>query len=421
MTKEQEQINMTSQIKQSRIKQQIKIEGNLRCIIITMLFGTSFLLAGESRTPEKINAIVGDKNTVSITPTKEILLSNTKMLPILCEIINGKPISPQDKEKWLEIFSQYNTTLFEKYKTSNFNFPEPDRTTFYINANKMAIISPLKHGGWPFISTLRLYVLDELKTMIEKDNDPFVVYCSIFPALYRGENEYAAKSFDELMETEPALAKNTIMWSYKYYRHSGQKVEWIVDYYTDKEMPDKIQNIADILDISGSREEILLKAELLENIKKYTEAETCYKEIEKRYNYLGDLVGFYQRNLDNLDNSGIPFQQQYNKLKNRCFPNGMKEVKKDSFQGAPLKGVIFNSENRRTLRLKLPKGTIIVALNGYLVENVEQYDFISEGAGKGKRLSLIYWNNNEYVAKEIPVKDRPFGVPLENYTYENSK
>jgi len=131
----------------------------------------------------------------------------------LKKIRAGRELTAEEKAKCNTAHQQYFDDLCVKNETPlNTQFPEKDRTDYYIYSVKMSIIDFNTHGGWPFQSDLRLMVLSGLKKRIEENNDPFVVFCSIFPALDAGEQEYAAQSFNKLLKADVFLADLAGQW-----------------------------------------------------------------------------------------------------------------------------------------------------------------------------------------------------------------
>ena len=136
----------------------------------------------------------------------------------LKKIRAGQELSEDEREKCNKAFAAYFDKLCVKNEVqTNLEFSEKDRTDFFINAVKMSIIAPDTHGGWPFRSDLRLIALGGLKKRLEENYDPFIAFCTIFPALDAGDQEYAGKAEKKLMETDRFLAVLVSKWLVKFW------------------------------------------------------------------------------------------------------------------------------------------------------------------------------------------------------------
>ena len=144
------------------------------------------------------------------------------------KVRNGGVIPVEEVVNCSKAFIQYYDDLSVKNDTRNNNeFSENDRVEFYINAVKMAIIDPTNHHAWPFRSELRFTVLNGLKKEIEQCNDSFALFCSIFPALDNGEQEYAVEAFKKLVERDEFLAKLTLQWLINDYNRPKIKEQFL--------------------------------------------------------------------------------------------------------------------------------------------------------------------------------------------------
>lgn len=141
---------------------------------------------------------------------------------------SGQEVPAEDIETCRKEFLKYHNELSKKNGVPyNTGFSENDRTDCYIQAVKMAIIDYPQHGGWPFRSDLRLTVLGGLKKRIKADNDPFVVFCAIFPALDGNDVDFAAESMNKLIKDDPFLAKLTERWLVNFWIRSDERAKRI--------------------------------------------------------------------------------------------------------------------------------------------------------------------------------------------------
>lgn len=126
----------------------------------------------------------------------------------------GEALTAEEKARCNAAHEEYYQRLAAKYDhCSNTEFPEPDRTDFFVNCIRMSLIDFSTHGGWAFSSDLKDVVYDGLKKKIEESHDPFVMFCAIFPALDADDEKSAVDYFNKLRAADVFLAKKVIEWA----------------------------------------------------------------------------------------------------------------------------------------------------------------------------------------------------------------
>jgi hypothetical protein len=148
----------------------------------------------------------------------------------LVKLRNGKTLTETDMQTCHAAQLIHFQKLDQENEGPNYSWPEPARTDFFLDVTKMSMIYPKEHAGWPTRSTLSEVVLPELKDRMEKDTDPHLRFCAIFPALKRNEKELAISLYEELLESDRFLANQVIIFSTNYYDKHGEP-GWIVSYY----------------------------------------------------------------------------------------------------------------------------------------------------------------------------------------------
>jgi len=333
----------------------------------------------------------------------------------LQKLRNGEELTDADRSRCGDAPELY----FEAIKrstgeTMNYSFPEPERTQFYMLALKAAIVDWDRHGGWAFISTIRRRVRPQLKTLYAETPDPFKAFCLLFLALDNGDVVHAGQMLDTLVEQDDFLADMAVQWTFR----AADNRYWFIDYYTNKEQPDRAESLIAPVLATGEQYGFEAKAHLLKRMGRYTEAEACYKEIETKNAYIGTLVDFYLKYRTRTDDLGVPFQQRYDEMIERCFPNGLQTVQLEDFSEPPQAGVVFIEDNPKTRRAGLPRGTVIVALDGIALDNLTQYFIIRQLQKSNPRMDLIVWSGTEYKKASISLNKRRFGLDLQNYPHE---
>lgn len=294
---------------------------------------------------------------------------------------------------------------------SNIQFPEPQRTQFY----KLAVLSGIfdweNQGGWAFRADIRMHVLPRMKTMFKENPDPVTAFGILFPALQSGDRMLAQQMMAYLFEHDQLLARKAMDWTY----WSTGDSTWFIDIALDNKQPDLAQKMASQAMALKSLGGMEANGYFLTQAERFAEAEACYKEIEKQHEYIGDLIDFYQAHPDKTDNNGITFRQRYDELLKQWFPDGLRKVRPEDFSTPPDSGVVFMEDNPRSRRAGLTAGTVIVALDGYAVENLTQYFIIRQLDKDNPRMEMIIWNGTEYKPAAISLPNRRFGLDIQTY------
>lgn len=131
----------------------------------------------------------------------------------IANLREGKQLTNEEIEKCEAEKNVYYDALAEKHGTNqNTQFDKQDQADCYMVMIKMALIDFRTHGGWPFRSTLRFHVAEELKTRTETSEDPFLHFCAIFPSYSRGNVEHAIACYKMIHKNDPFLAKIAVDW-----------------------------------------------------------------------------------------------------------------------------------------------------------------------------------------------------------------
>ena len=62
----------------------------------------------------------------------------------------------------------------------------------------------------------------------------------------------------------------------------------------------------------------------------------------------------------------------------------------------------------------MASGDIIVAIDGYQVDNLEQYYIVRDKSDE-PQVRFIVWHKNRYLNVDAKLKNRKFGVDIETY------
>ncbi|GDY14517.1 hypothetical protein LBMAG53_33950 [Planctomycetota bacterium] len=119
-------------------------------------------------------------------------------------------------------------------------------------------------------------------------------------------------------------------------------------------------------------------------------AEACAKAQAERYGDRGELAKFYGRHPD--------FAGAKDFRKNaeaELFPNGMKKTVLAEWKGPPTAGILVTSESELSKAAGLKAGAVIVALDGYRVETVDQYQY-ARTLKDDPLITLIIYQDNAW-------------------------
>jgi len=330
----------------------------------------------------------------------------------LLKIRAGEEISEETQARCHTLFLEWSEkTVAEHGLKWNYRLPEPIRSTYFINAMKMSVIDENNHGGWAFRSTLKKYVCEGLVKKCEESKGPLIAFAAIFPYLDNGYIEAAVDKFEILQEDEPVLAERIIKWSVKYSR----KYDWLTYFYMSKGVKEKAVQVAELCAETGLQRGFEVRGDLMAKIGRYDQAEECYKKIEQRFNFNGDLVVFYKKFMDKPDCASLEYERKLADMTKRYFPDGVQSVTISELSEHPEEGVSFAGQSRVMRDYGIGRKSIVVAVDGSRVKNLEQYYFIRDMNISETEMPLILWDGQRYVEVSVVSERRRFGVAMQTY------
>jgi S1-C subfamily serine protease len=101
---------------------------------------------------------------------------------------------------------------------------------------------------------------------------------------------------------------------------------------------------------------------------------------------------------------------------NQLFPQGMTKVTLADFKTPPADGAQLTSTSPASAAAGLHSGDVIVAIDGYLVHNDQQYQYV-RGLTADPKLQLIVWNAQGYREIAASAPERRFNVGLKTYKH----
>ncbi|MEZ5327103.1 MAG: hypothetical protein R3F19_18805 [Verrucomicrobiales bacterium] len=108
-------------------------------------------------------------------------------------------------------------------------------------------------------------------------------------------------------------------------------------------------------------------------------------------------------------------EEGYADFMKNLFPDGLKKVTLASFKGEPDAGTQLAEESNYTRSAKITLRDVIVAVQGFKVDNQDQYTYARD-LNPALKLKLILWDGKSYREIEAIAPNRRFGVELTDYS-----
>lgn len=192
---------------------------------------------------------------------------------------------------------------------------------------------------------------------------------------------------------------------------ASNKASWLVNYYYEHKQKDKALELAtkaaDVYS-SGGLNTLL---ELKDKMGDLDGAEKLARAIMERYNSNNSLAAFYSRHPERP--GAKEFLESAEKNLKKAFPDGVHRVSLSSFREKPSDGVYF-IPNERLISLGFQIDTIIVALDGIQVGNLEQFQSV-RALSISPKMTFIVWRHDHYNEISVEQAGRRFNVGMGEY------
>lgn len=173
--------------------------------------------------------------------------------------------------------------------------------------------------------------------------------------------------------------------------------DWLIRYREEHGQKDKAKELADFSAEVYSNSGLQSQARYFERHGDLKAAEQNYRKIVDRYNSDAFLCAFLLRNKDKNAAYGAEGAQ----IAKKYYPNGMKQVTLADFKTKPSTGLKITVASYLLDDPVVKKDNVVVAINGYAVNNKAQAD-IARNMATLPVASMIVWTGNAY--KEIKRK-----------------
>ena len=148
---------------------------------------------------------------------------------------------------------------------------------------------------------------------------------------------------------------------------------WLVSHYFRNRRLDPALQLAERSARTGSFPGLVTLASLYERLERWDDAEEVYREAAERYDDPSQLLGFYYRAVHNRKQ--MEFDEAWRAALAEVFPGGL--TRDAGEPGRPPRGAIVTKDDELAKKAGLQPGDIVVALEGWRVENIRQYAAIN--------------------------------------------
>jgi hypothetical protein len=218
--------------------------------------------------------------------------------------------------------------------------------------------------------------------------------------LWNGREKEAAEVYDTYART----ARDSVGVS--------NETDWLVRYWWDTGRKDRALALAEDNRNVGSRMGLETYGFLMARQGRDDEALQAFEEIVQHYRSKGALASYY---LSRARKTGD--QAWMNRAAATVpdiFPQGIELADGAWLPAPPPDGVMFLSYGPRAARTGLQPDDVIVAVDGYRVHSMEQYNVVMY-SGFDARVPMKVWRKDRYLPIEPTIPQRRMGVGLSTY------
>ena len=147
---------------------------------------------------------------------------------------------------------------------------------------------------------------------------------------------------------------------------------WLVNYYQSRGRTDQALQLAERSANTGAAAGLVTSGRLYERLGRLDEAELALRANAERYDAPGELLGFYYRAVEKRKD--LTYEERWQRTLKTVFPKGLSRDPVPA--GLPALGVFVEQDSPAANKLGLQASDVIVAVDGWRVDNMMQYRVI---------------------------------------------
>lgn len=184
---------------------------------------------------------------------------------------------------------------------------------------------------------------------------------------------------------------------------------WLVRYYERNNQMQRAYDLAQRSADVGSARGITTLGRLYERRGRIDEAEQLYLRMSFRYKRSSnELAGFYYRQF--VVGGKAAYEARWRLVEKELFPNGLRKVP-EKMPEQPAKAVYVYEDSATSRRVRLQAGDLIVGVDGWLIEDKEQYETVIAFSEPSELHKLTAWRGILFTV-ELPENH---GMDLQSY------
>lgn len=141
----------------------------------------------------------------------------------------------------------------------------------------------------------------------------------------------------------------------------------------------------------------------------YDQAELQWRALRERYDSEPPYLGFLYR--ADVQQRQPAYKGRFARETGGLFPAGLEAAQLQDFSGPPRQGVVIISESARSRRAGLRAADVIVALDGWRVRGMGQYEVLRELRHEPE-MTFILWRTPSYVEVRARLSDHRFRADI---------
>ncbi len=191
----------------------------------------------------------------------------------------------------------------------------------------------------------------------------------------------------------------------------ANRSEWLLQYFSDKGDTERVEKVAAFAEEVFSARGLQAVLNLRLRQQQWAEARRLGEAILERYGDTSPLMRVLYEGKDKDPEAGETWRNFIKAL----FPEGMKTVALPDFKQSPKHGVLVATNSDLAAGHGIQAGHVIVALDGFTVEDTAQYMLVRGLEADSVPLRLIIWDGTEYREVTAQVPERKLQCQINDF------